>query len=64
MEQRLVKEISRALKTYSVAHQGEVVCKEIVDRSDIFRGTQRPGLIITAEDGTSYQIKVEPTSLY
>ncbi|MFC4322896.1 hypothetical protein [Litchfieldia salsa] len=64
MEQKLIKEISRALKVYSEAHLGEVAYKEIVDLSDIFRGTQRPGLVIKAEDGTTYQIKVEHNSLY
>ncbi|MBD8067959.1 hypothetical protein [Bacillus sp. PS06] len=64
IEQRLVKEISRALETYREILQGEVVYKEIVDRAEIFRGSQRPGLIIKAEDGSTYQIKIEPASLY
>ncbi|WP_204524719.1 hypothetical protein [Litchfieldia alkalitelluris] len=64
MEQRLAKQIASALETYSVTHQGEVAFTKILDRDEVFRGTQKPGLIIKAVDGTTYQIKIEPTNIH
>lgn len=61
MEQILTKIISKALEATKIVRDGDVPYNEVRDRNKVFRSTQKPGLLITAEDGKVYELLLKQT---
>lgn len=59
IEQKLTRLIANALEATKILREGEVPYSDVRDRNLVFRSTQKPGLLITAENGKVYELRIK-----